>query len=199
MIDREGTTALNVIKPEHTLGIFKPHAMKLNELPEIISDADEEIIVIVRFTSPVHIRKLMVIGSGADDGAHYPSAMKCYPNHTDIDFSNISSFRPAQEFNLQMDTSGTIELITVLQSLTNVTSLTLYFPSNYGSQNTIIRYIGMQGEHTHYRREAVNAMYEVLCNGQDIHQVSYECYSINIKKIINKGCTNHTFLLCIYE
>jgi hypothetical protein len=170
MIDREGTTALNVIKPEHTIGVFKPHVLKLNDLPEIISDADEEIIVVIRFTSPVHIRKLMVIGGGGEDTSHYPSSMKCYPNHTDIDFSNVSSFRSAQDFNLQVNDTGTIELITVLQSFTNVTSLTLYFPTNYGAGNTIIRYIGMQGEHTHYRREAVNTVYEVLCSGQDIHQ-----------------------------
>ena len=47
MIDREGTTALNVVRPEHTIGIFKPYALKLNQLPEIISDADQEIMVIL--------------------------------------------------------------------------------------------------------------------------------------------------------
>ena len=112
----------------------------------------------------------MVIGGGGDDNAHHPSSMKCYPNHADIDFSNVSSVHPAQEFNLQINDNGTVELITVLQAFTNVTSLTLYFPTNYGADNTIIKYIGMQGEHTHYRREAVNTVYEVLCSGQDIHQ-----------------------------
>ena len=29
---------------------------------------------------------------------------------------------------------------------------------------------GLQGEHTHFRREAVDTVYEVLCNGQDIEQ-----------------------------
>jgi hypothetical protein len=50
-----------------------------------------------------------------------------------------------------------------------------YFPSNHGGEEiTTIKYIGMQGEHTHYRREAVNAVYEVLCNGQDIESHSDE-------------------------
>lgn len=169
-IDRDATTALNVTKPEHAIGIFKPHALKLSELPEILSDADEEIIIVVRFTSPVHVRKIMVIGGGGDNFTHYPSNLKCYVNHEDIDFTNISSFHPTQEFNLQINNDGTIELITVLQQFTNLTSITLYFPTNHGAGSTIIKYIGLQGEHTHYRREAVNTTYEVLCNGQDIHQ-----------------------------
>ena len=35
---------------------------------------------------------------------------------------------------------------------------------------TIVQYIGMQVEYTHYRREAVDAEYEVLCNGQMFEQ-----------------------------
>ena len=40
-----------------------------------------------------------------------------------------------------------------------------------GLNNEMSRFsIGLQGEHTHYRREAVDTVYEVLCNGQDIVQ-----------------------------
>ncbi len=48
-------------------------------------------------------------------------------------------------------------------------SLAFFFPSNFGADVTAVQYIGMQGEHTHFRREAVNTMYEVLCTGDDIH------------------------------
>ena len=68
------TTALNVTKPSDAVGIFKPFARRFDEQPEIISDADAEIIVIARFTSPVHIRKLMIIGGG--EGVHHPSMLK---------------------------------------------------------------------------------------------------------------------------
>jgi len=172
MLDREGTTALNVTIPENTKEIFKPHVHRLDLLPEIVSDADEEIIVIIKFTSPVHIRKFMVIGSGLADKSQYPNKMKVYVNRgDDVDFNNISSYNPTQEFNLVADENGTIELFTIPQQFTNITTLSLYFPTNIGGHpHTILRYIGMQGDHTHYRREPVHTTYEVLCNGSDIIQ-----------------------------
>lgn len=169
MIDTATTTALNVTKPEDAVGIFKPFVHRLAAEPELISDADEEIMVIVRFTSPVHIRKIMVIGGGED--AQHPSSLKCYANHEVIDFTNVTSIRPGQEFNLPLNPEGTVELTTLIQPFTNVTSLAFYFPGNHGgAEATVVKYIGMQGEHTHYRREAVDTVYEVLCNGQDIVQ-----------------------------
>lgn len=170
MLDMEGTTALNVTIPENAKGIFKPHVHRLNALPNIISDADEEIIVVLKFTSPVHIRKFMVIGGGLVDKSQYPNKMKAYANRDDVDFNNVSSYNPTQEFNLAADENGTIELFTVPQQFTNITTLSLYFPTNFGNPNTVLRYIGMQGDHTHYRREPVHTTYEVLCSGQDIIQ-----------------------------
>ena len=169
MIDTTTTTALNVTRPSDAVGIFKPFVHRLTPEPEIISDADEEIIVIVRFTSPVHVRKVMIIGGDEED--QHPSHVKCYANHENLDFTSIGSVRPSQEFNLVLNPQGTVELTTLIHPFTNVTSLTFYFPSNHGNHaNTVVKYIGMQGEHTHYRREAVDTVYEVLCNGQDIVQ-----------------------------
>ena len=186
------TTSLNVTKPEDTIGIFKPYVRRLNPLPEIIrwayvpkcfcsmsltmslprySDADAEIIVLINFTSPVHIRKMMVIGG--NDVKHHPNEVKCYVNKDNVDFSSIQSFSPTQTFRLDINNTGTNELTTNIVSFTNVMSLALYFPGNHGDDDvTILKYIGFQGEHTHYRREAVNTVYELLCTGSDIHTES---------------------------
>ena len=168
MLDPEGVTALNATHPEQALGIFKPHVHRLTEQPEIISDADPELLVVVRFTSPVHIRKIMIIGGGIPE--NHPSSLKCYVNHENIDFTNLEALRPAQEFRLPVNEEGTVELTTVLRQFTNVTTMAFFFPTNYGDENTVIKYIGMQGDHTHYRREAVDTFYEVLCTGHDISQ-----------------------------
>ena len=167
-LDIAGTTALNVTNPRNVLGIFKPHVMRLNLEPSIKSDADEEIIVIARFVSPVHIRKIMIIGG--DSAEEHPRYMKCYVNHDNIDFTNIGSVNSAQDFDLPRNENGTVELITQIHPFTNVNIVTFYFPSNYGSESTSIRYIGMQGEHTHFRREAVQADYELLCTGHSLEQ-----------------------------
>ena len=168
MLDPATTTALNVTQPSQAISIFKPYALRLQDDIIITSDADEEIIVIARFTSPVHIRKIMVIGCG--DESQHPSLLKCYVNQETIDFSGIESIRPAQVFNLPINPNGTVELTTAIQPFTNITTCAFFFSSNYGSSNTVIKYIGLQGEHTHYRREAVDTVYEVLCNGTDIIQ-----------------------------
>lgn len=45
MIETTTATALNTTRPTDTLGIFKPFALRISNEPELISDADEEIIV----------------------------------------------------------------------------------------------------------------------------------------------------------
>jgi hypothetical protein len=74
------TTALNVTIPSDAIQIFKPHALRMTPQPEIISDADAEIIVIARFESPVSIRKIQIIGGG--DESNYPSLLKV--NNDDV-------------------------------------------------------------------------------------------------------------------
>jgi hypothetical protein len=169
LLDVARTRALNVTEPNNVLGIFKPFARRLEEEPKLLSDADAEIIIIANFTNPVSLRKIMVIGSG-DDGNH-PNVLRCYVNAELIDFNNINDFNPVQSFDLPVNRDGSVELTTVLQPFTNIQTVAFYFPSNHaGNDVTMIKYIGLQGEHTHYRREAVDTVYEVLCNGQDIHQ-----------------------------
>lgn len=134
----------------------------------IVSDADPEVIVIARFISPVHVRKIMIVGGGTDVGYH-PSQLMCYVNQDNFDFNSVDQIHPNQTFSLEINSMGSVELVTTVHSFTNITSLIFYFPANHGnSDRTVIRYIGMQGEHTHYRREAVNTTYEVLCNGSDV-------------------------------
>lgn len=161
------TTGLNVTNRGDAVSIFKPFVLRFSE-PTIFSDGDEEIMIICKFVSPVHIRKIMVIGGGEE--AQHPSLMKCYVNHDNLDFTNIESVRMAQQFELGINTAGTAELYPPVHQFTNVSTLVLYFPTNHGHEITGIKYIGLQGEHTHFRREPVDAMYEVLCNGQDIEQ-----------------------------
>lgn len=38
--------------------------------------------------------------------------------------------------------------------------LIMFFPSNFGAERTVIQYIGLKGQATNYRREAVETVYE---------------------------------------
>lgn len=194
MLDTEACRALNAVRPtavpvpvaaavpavavDPVLGVFKPFARRLDRddhTQVLVSDADDEMLLILHFLSPVSIRKLMVIGgsSGGNGGNNeqQPARLSCYCDQENIDFNNVEDFRPAQSFNLPANPMGTVELITTLHAFTNITTLVLYFQGNLGDvESSVLSYIGMQGDHTHYKREAVNTVYEVLCNGQDICQ-----------------------------
>ena len=59
----------------------------------------------------------------------------------------------------------------------------LHFPGNHGEgERTRISYIGMQGDHTHAKREAVHAKYEVIPNANDSAQVRGENTLSNASK-----------------
>lgn len=60
MLDHETTIGLNVTKQEDVLRIFKSHANKLSNDINVISDADEEICIIARFTSPVCLTTFII-------------------------------------------------------------------------------------------------------------------------------------------
>lgn len=168
MLDVDATRALNITVPANTLAVFKPFARRLNPEPFVLSDADSEVIFICVFTSPVTVRKIMVIGAGEDAG-NRPICVRLFPNRADLDFNNAEDTTPAQEFDLPINAVGTAEMLTNLPRFSNITSLALYFTGNYGdTTTTAIQYIGLQGDHSHYRREPVHTTYEVLCNGQDV-------------------------------
>lgn len=136
----ERTIGLNVTNRRDVVSVFKPYARRLSD-PVIFSDGDAEIMIIAQFISPVHIRRIMVIGGG-DIGTQSPVTLKCYVNHDNVDFTNIEAIRPAQTFTLPVNPDGTAELVTAVHPFTNVTSLVMFFPENYGHETTAIRYIG---------------------------------------------------------
>merc|ERR1719498_1952886 len=74
----EHATALNATDPDAAQGIFKPHVRRCDATPAVTSDGDQELLVKVKFRTPVHIRRVMVIG-GAATGSH-PRHVKLYVN-----------------------------------------------------------------------------------------------------------------------
>ena len=163
----EHATALNATDPDAAQGIFKPHVRRCEATPAITSDGDQEILVKVKFATPVHVRRVMVIGGGdAADGGSHPRHVKVYVNREGIDFSELDEVAPAQVFSLPLNEAGEAFIATTPPHVfTNVTAIAFFFDENHseGEEDTVVRYIGMQGDHTHGRAEAVHAEYELLC------------------------------------
>ena len=129
----------------------------------LVSDGDEELLVKVTFVAPVSLRRLMVIGQGDPDT--HPSRVKVYVGKEDLDFQSLEDVRPTFESSLPQNPTGEAFVhVHPPGAFTNVTSLAFFFPGNHGEgDETSLQYIGMQGDHSHDKREAVNATYELLC------------------------------------
>lgn len=171
-----GTSAGDLATRAPVAAVLRPHERRMERRPWLASDTDEELMLVLRFTSPVHIRKILVVGGGGEGEGEgedeeldaHPSRLRCYVNQDEIDFSSVNDMTATQEFELTVNTSGHAELMTHVSAFTNVTTLALYFPANHGDvPSTLLRYVGLQGVHTHHRREAVHAEYELLCQHGD--------------------------------
>lgn len=158
--------ALNSATPSAAPGVLRPHARRLEPEPVLVSEGDHELMIKIFFSSPVHVRRIMIIGSG-DDG-HHPAHMKAFVNRDELDFSSAEDVVPAQQFDLAPNHEGEGYVLTRQAPFTNITSLVLLIDANCGDlDETRLAYIGLQGDHTHDRREAVHADYELMCQHAD--------------------------------
>ena len=138
--------------------VLKPHARRLEQTPALVSDADEQLIVKLQFKVPVSVRKIMIVGAGQSNS--HPNSVRCYVGRAaeNLDFSGLDGVTPAQVTDLAANAAGEGYFNTMRAGFTNITALALFFPSNHGNEaQTMISYIGMQGDHTHGQRIAVHA------------------------------------------
>mmetsp|Transcript_6074 Transcript_6074/g.19811 ORF Transcript_6074/g.19811 Transcript_6074/m.19811 type:complete len:209 (+) Transcript_6074:1281-1907(+) len=159
----ESAEALNATEAS-AMAVFKPFVRRLEPAGALHSDGDEELLVKVVFASPCSLRRLMVVGGG--DTAKHPSRVKIFVGREDLDFQTIEDVRPDMESSLPVNLPGEAYLnVHPPATFTNVTNVAFFFDANHGAtgDETVIQYIGMQGDHTHDVRQAVNATYEIMC------------------------------------
>ncbi|KAJ8609876.1 hypothetical protein CTAYLR_007501 [Chrysophaeum taylorii] len=156
--------ALNAVD-NSALSVFRPFARRLETAGSLHSDGDEEMLVKVVFASPCSIRRLMVVGGG--NPSHHPRHVRVYVGHEDLDFQSIEDVIPVYETSLPVNQAGEAYVnVHPTGAFTNVTTVSFFFDANHGSvDETIVQYIGMQGDHTHDKRQAVQAKYELLSQG----------------------------------
>ena len=96
--------------------------------------------------------------------------MRAFINREDVDFEVAHQAQPLQEWQLAENSQqGKLEYSTKYSKFMSVSSLTLHFPQNYGSSNTVIYYIGLKGERTGIttRQVILNSVYELKPNVKD--------------------------------
>eukprot|EP00455_Lapot_gusevi_P036335 TRINITY_DN4039_c0_g1_i3.p1 TRINITY_DN4039_c0_g1~~TRINITY_DN4039_c0_g1_i3.p1 ORF type:complete len:143 (-),score=11.90 TRINITY_DN4039_c0_g1_i3:88-516(-) len=129
------------------------------------NEGDPELIIFVPFVCTVTLKSFMIIGNSASSA---PTKVRIWANREDVDFSNCNEIPVTQEFELSFDGDGVIDYPTNVRKFQNVSMLCLHFPENGGADSTRINYIGLKGDSTGARRQAVITIYEARPVGNSI-------------------------------
>ncbi|PBP21349.1 60S ribosomal protein L3 [Diplocarpon rosae] len=143
--------------------VKKTWAERLQDEPELESDADEQLLIYIPFTGQVKLHSILIRTSLSDSA---PQTLKVFINRDDLDFSAVSDLSPTQEFKLSQ--TSDVQDIQVKRALFGkVQSLTLFVEDNYGENETRISYLGFKGDWMQLGRAPTNILYEAAANPSD--------------------------------
>lgn len=146
--------------------VKKTWAERMQNEPELESDADEQILMTVPFTGQVKLHSILVRTSPSDSA---PRTLKVFINRDDVDFSTAEELAPTQEFELSQ-TSEVQELPVKRALFGKVQRLTLFFEDNFGDGDqdvTRLSYLGFKGEWMQLGRAPSQILYEAAPNPND--------------------------------
>jgi len=147
-------------------------AITLDVEPFVSSDADAEFVVEVWFFAPVRIKRICIAYCGAENPESHPSTVRCFagPTAEGLSFDGLEDAEPAQIMELPMDPTAEATTQCNARPFNQVAFLLLHFTENHSAgelDQTRVSYVGLQGEHTHAKRQAVEAKYELVPNAED--------------------------------
>jgi len=143
--------------------VKKTWAERLQDEPELESDADEQILMNIPFTGQVKLHSILLRTSNSSSA---PLTLKIFINRDDLDFSTASDLTPTQEF--QLSQTSEIQDISVKRALFGkVQRITLFVEDNYGEDTTRIAYLGFKGDWMQLGRAPSNILYEAAANPSD--------------------------------
>ncbi|KAJ7457595.1 PITH domain-containing protein [Mycena galericulata] len=164
-IDRDNVVALNA-SGEGSV-IIKPWHERLDEDKYIESDADDQMIIRIPFTSSVKLRSLLLKTGPADQT---PANVVLFSNEDSFDFQDVADKTPTQEFAVAQDRAvGEYSLRTA--KFSNVSSISLFIPRSQGAETTRIYYVGFLGHWTERKSSPVITVYETQANLADHEKI----------------------------
>lgn len=147
----------------------KTWAQRLTPSPELVSSADEQLLMLVPFTGQVRLHSILVRTS---DSAASPKTLKVFVNASDMDFDTAAEKQPTQ--TLEIARSNEVQEIPVKRvHFNNTRSLALFFEDNWSQgdeDETRITYLGFKGDFMKLNKEPVSVLYEAAANPKD-HKV----------------------------
>ncbi|KAF1817079.1 DUF1000-domain-containing protein [Eremomyces bilateralis CBS 781.70] len=166
-IDFSAVSTLNETDPRSGAAILqKTWAQRLEDQPELRSDADEQILMLVPFTGQVRLHSIILRTSASDSA---PRTLKVFINRDDLDFSTATDLQPTQTFELAQ--TSDIQEHPVKRVLFNSTrQLGLFFEDNFSGgdeDETVITYLAFKGDFMKLNKEPVSFLYEAAANPSD--------------------------------
>eukprot|EP00397_Hematodinium_sp_SG-2012_P064390 GEMP01090975.1.p1 GENE.GEMP01090975.1~~GEMP01090975.1.p1 ORF type:complete len:209 (-),score=47.83 GEMP01090975.1:295-900(-) len=166
-IDLDGAQSLNT-EGDVKKVLGKSYEHRTDDTHFLVSPEDDaEILITIPFTSPVKLTSLFVIGG--DEGKS-PTKVRLFANR-ELDFDSIEDTACTQEIPLALDFCGAIEYPVRAAMFNGITALSLHFPEAIGAGSQQIFWIGLKGQGSEWKRQAVVTVYESQANVAD-HKVS---------------------------
>jgi len=172
-IDKIHVRCLNEHTQNACQNIIRPYSERKSDKGYLESAVDGELLLVVPFTVSCNVKSFQIIGG---DPESTPDKVKIFKNNELLDIETASQKKADQDIDLSYDAEGTYDFLLKSSKFSNVQSLTLFFPSNFGAENTRITYISFKGEHSDYKRRAVEAIYEATPQVKD-HKVEGDEWS----------------------
>jgi hypothetical protein len=163
-IDHPNIRCFNECQPNQSKLIIRPYEQR--HLPLTLSSHhdDAELLLHLPFTTTVKVTSLTLITSGP----HAPNQLHLYTNRDDLDLSTVHDSPPTQSLPL---TDGEVDYPVKVNKFQQVSSLQLYFPSNWHEESpeveTVIGWVHVKGQASGDRREVVNVVYEAVARPAD--------------------------------
>ncbi|KAJ7243711.1 galactose-binding domain-like protein [Mycena rebaudengoi] len=164
-IDRDNVVALNALGPAKV--VIKPWHERMDEVQFLESDADDQIILRIPFTSSVKLRALLLKCGPAE---HTPASVRLFPNADGVDFDDVAERAAAQEM-LVVQGREVGEYALRTPKFTNLSSLTLLFPAAQGADTCRIYYVGFLGTWVEHIAAPPITVYETQANLADHEKV----------------------------
>ncbi|KAF9243562.1 galactose-binding domain-like protein [Melanogaster broomeanus] len=164
-IDRHNVIALNATGSGSS--VIKPWHERTSEEAYLESDADEQLIIRVPFTGSVRLRSLLMKAGPSDET---PERIALFANEPSLDFNDVEDKTPTQEFEVA-EGRDVGEYAVKTAKFSNLSSVTLFIPSNRGADTTRVYYIGFLGHWTERKSNPVITVYEAQANLADHQKV----------------------------
>ncbi|ELR03073.1 hypothetical protein VC83_08562 [Pseudogymnoascus destructans] len=166
-IDFDAITTLNeAVSGSGAAVVKKTWAERLEDSPELESDADEQLLMHIPFTGQIKLYSLLLRTSQSPSA---PRTLKLFVNRNDVDFDLATQLTPTQTLHLSQ--TSEVQDIPVKRALFGtVQSLTLFFEDNFGEEVSRVGYVGFRGGWMRLGGAPEGVLYEAAANPRD-HKV----------------------------